>query len=443
MWEETSLRVGAGRPRILVIFVVLAVVATSPVPASGSGTLDRESWRTAEGLLPPEILEHYKAGEFANPIVEWREGYRHGGDDFRDGTRANAGRFVLDVKGTIVERATGRQPDYVIGLPFPEVDREDPQAALKILWNYYYQWWYNGNSNSLTELQWVNPDGIDREMIQEVRYLYYDAQPRELSPAQNPHNLLAQFLAKAVSPADLSGTSALAWRFRDGDKQDLMWAYVPALRRTRHVNASNRSDGFMGSDLSQDDGPFFDGKPEDFTWKLAGEAEMFRLVDPYSLRGDLTFRSQDGGWYVLRNDAPLLGHDVPTWKGLAWAPVSLALVKRNMWVIEGTPNDRYYLFGRIQLIIEKDTFEGAWNRKFDWKGELENIFINGRGVHNTPDGHTYVNAGPNSLILSESVRMRRATVAGPPADKETPFSIFRVKLAPELFDQEALLRGGK
>ena len=80
----------------------------------------------------------------------------------------------------------------------------------------------------------------------------------------NPNNFLMQFIAAATSPADLYGTTALTWRYRDSDKRDSNWVYVPALRRVRAVSPANRSDGFLGSDMSQDDGPFFDGKPEDF-----------------------------------------------------------------------------------------------------------------------------------------------------------------------------------
>jgi hypothetical protein len=43
-------------------------------------------------------------------------------------------------------------------------------------------------------------------------------------------------------------------------KRDSSWSYVPALRRVRAVSPANRSDGFLGSDVSQDDGRFFDGK---------------------------------------------------------------------------------------------------------------------------------------------------------------------------------------
>ena len=37
------------------------------------------------------------------------------------------------------------------------------------------------------------------------------------------------------------------------------------------VSPANRSDGFLGSDMSQDDGPFFDGKPEDFYRRSRGQ----------------------------------------------------------------------------------------------------------------------------------------------------------------------------
>ena len=64
----------------------------------------------------------------------------------------------------------------------------------------------------------------------------------------------------------------------------------------------------------------------------------------------------------------------PQWRGVAWAPTRPpALVKRRFWVIEGVPKDRYYLYGKIELYIDKVTYQGAWNRKFDWKGDLLGI----------------------------------------------------------------------
>jgi hypothetical protein len=60
----------------------------------------------------------------------------------------------------------------------------------------------------------------------------------------------------------------------------------------------------------------------------------------------------------------------PQWKGAAWAPHTGALAKRRHWIVEGVPKDRYYLFGKLIMYIDKTSFQGAWDRKFDWKGEL-------------------------------------------------------------------------
>ena len=142
----------------------------------------------------------------------------------------------------------------------------------------------------------------------------------------------------------------------------------------RAVSPANRSDGFLGSDMSQDDGPFFDGKPEDFTWTLKGEADQLRVVDPLSLQGKSnSVWVPAGGWRAnWAEDLKIIGYQDPTWKGLAWAPRSAALAKRRFWIVEGVPKDRYYLYGKLELYIDKETYQGAWNRKFSWQGELLN-----------------------------------------------------------------------
>src|SRR6185369_17465308 len=176
----------------------------------------------------------------------------------------------------------------------------------------------------------------------------------------NPNNLLMQFVANTTNPADLEGTAALAWRYRDPDKRDSTWAYVPSLRRTRAVSPTNRSDGFLGSDLSQDDGPFFDGKPEDFEWKLVGSGEQLRYADPLSLEGKSEVRwLPGGGWRAIWNkDIKSVGFQDPNWKGIAWAPIGPQLAKRPVWIIEATPKDKYYLYGKAQLLIDKETYQG-------------------------------------------------------------------------------------
>ncbi len=280
----------------------------------------------------------------------------------------------------------------------------------------------------------------------QTSFEYYDGTP-EAERLPNPESFLSRALTIVVSPADLNGTASLNWRYRDPTKRDLNWTYVPALRRVRAISPANRSDGFIGSDMSQDDGPFFDGKPEDFDWKLVGDTEQYRLVDPLSLAGQADSQwLPTGGWQGNWPDIAFLGYMDPKWKGAAWAPISGALAKRSFWIIEGTPKDKYYLFGKLQLFIDKETFQGAWSRKFSWQGELVNTFqvmaFLPKGF-TRPDGKVDYNQGSNMAFqCAENVKVDRATVAG---IKSSPRSGFRgrVPFDQNRFDVNALSRMGK
>jgi hypothetical protein len=108
-------------------------------------TLDQSNWQLAQDLLPTEILEHYKTGGYANPIIDFPLGLYEWPPDFKGSTEKNAGQFKISDQGSVVLNSTGEQPPYILGYPFPIIDASDPQAATKILWNYVYLTWYYGN----------------------------------------------------------------------------------------------------------------------------------------------------------------------------------------------------------------------------------------------------------------------------------------------------------
>ena len=91
--------------------------------------LNQTNWKKAEGLLPPEILKHYQNGEYVNAIVDWPAEKWNWAPDFHAGSEQNAGQFDVDDNGTIIEKGSGKQPPYLIGLPFPIIDRADPKAG--------------------------------------------------------------------------------------------------------------------------------------------------------------------------------------------------------------------------------------------------------------------------------------------------------------------------
>ena len=435
------------RPRTLLIAVAVATgIAAAPGYALEPGAMvDQSTVDQVKDLLPPEVYNHFKKGDYTNKLVDFPDARWSWDDGFEEATRRNGERLVLDEHKSPIDKDTKKRPDYIQGLPFPVIDEKDPDAGYKALWNLDYAYYTGGNSHNFTILNWVSRRGIDRSAVQDVFFLYYDGQPREYSPAKNPENFLFQFLAVTITPADLQGTSALGYRFKDPTKRDLSWAYVPALRRVRAVSPANRSDGFLGSDQSQDDGFFFDGKPEDFEWKIVGHKEALRFVDPDSIAGKTERKALPGGGWrtILFNNDRTVGFQMKDWKGVPWAPVAAGVAKRKFWVLEGVPKDKYYLYGKIELWIDDKSWAGAWNRKFSWQGELLNVY-EVTGFATAPFnaqqrwwGSTF------GLQLSENIKQDRATASGMNGPGVEPANDRRIPLEPGFFDYQTLNRFGK
>ena len=58
-------------------------------------------------------------------------------------------------------------------------------------------------------------------------------------------------LIRFLSPADVKGTGLLTFDYKD--KDDDMWLYMPALRKTRRIISSEKAKSFMGSEFSYSD----------------------------------------------------------------------------------------------------------------------------------------------------------------------------------------------
>jgi hypothetical protein len=436
--------ISRGLRTITLITCVAAWTAPARAELKPGMTLNQDTCEEAKDLLPPEIYEHYQKGEYTNPIVEFPDSAFHWDDGFAEATQWNREHLILDASKQPVDKDTGKRPDYITGHPFPDIRADDPDAGVKVIWNALYQVYNGGNIHTVSSLNWLNRTGLDRSAGQDGYFLYYDGQPRQHIPPENPNNYLSQFLAVTTSPADLQGTAALAYRFKDPKKRDLNWAYVPALRRIRAVSPANRSDGFLGSDMNQDDGNFFDGKVEDFTWKLVGQRDALRLTDPDALAGKVVRQAlPGGGWRTpFANNDRTAGFQVDDWKGVAWAPVAAGLAKRRVWVVEAVPKDRYYLFGKLQLWIDAYTYQGAWDRKFSWQGQLATTFQS-MGPPSAPfDAKERWNGQTFGYQLAENVKLGRATLAGTLPKGDVPQDL-RVPLAPSFFDYQSLNRFGK
>ena len=208
-----------------------------------------------------------------------------------------------------------------------------------------------------------------------------------------------------------------------------MWAFVPALRRVRAVSPANRSDGYLGSDISGDDGFFFDGKPEDFEWKMIGKRDALRVVDPNNVKGNLKIPPAPGGGFEVLtwDNPPMAGFEDPNWTGLSWAPINGGLARRPVWVVEGQGS---YLYGTPAWIARDGR---SWNT----------IQLAGRVVplqHARP--RRQPDLAPQVWACAENFKMNRATLGGMRADPKAPF-VRRIQIDSNIFDSQALARYGK
>ena len=74
------------------------------------------------------------------------------------------------------------------------------------------------------------------------------------------------------APADVRGTGFLTYDFGAPNKDDDQWVYLPELRKTKRIAASDKSGSFMGSDFSFAD---MTGRElAEWTYKLLGEKDV-------------------------------------------------------------------------------------------------------------------------------------------------------------------------
>lgn len=77
-------------------------------------------------------------------------------------------------------------------------------------------------------------------------------------------------LIRFLSPADVKGTGLLTFDYEKRD--DDMWLFMPALRKTRRIISTEKAKNFMGSEFTYADmtPPILD----DFSYELLGEEEV-------------------------------------------------------------------------------------------------------------------------------------------------------------------------
>jgi hypothetical protein len=80
-----------------------------------------------------------------------------------------------------------------------------------------------------------------------------------------------------LTPSDVKNTAFLTFDYSGNDKDDDQWMYLPALKKTKRIPASDKDGAFMGSDFSYAD--MTDKNLDDYHFKLLKESVIKRKDD--------------------------------------------------------------------------------------------------------------------------------------------------------------------
>ncbi len=122
------------RAKLLTIFLVYvwfcmghAVAASAEAPPAD--VIDETNWEKIEGLVPDSVLDWVKTGDFVLDLDELNFKPLDYLPAFAtEALEHNVGKYDIDEDGGIVEVTTGKPPKHIVGIPFPEVDQNDPAS---------------------------------------------------------------------------------------------------------------------------------------------------------------------------------------------------------------------------------------------------------------------------------------------------------------------------
>ncbi len=252
-----------------------------------------------------------------------------------------------------------RMEGFVAGRPFPRVDPNEPQAAMKLMYNFSYAIAFDDLDVRNFDAD-TGPISLDRPLqverhflIDHFRRLYYVGRlyvdPKPALPNSEGYHY-KETLKPLIEPFDLKGVGFLYYRYTDPAKQDDSWLYLPSLRRVRRLSTAQRSDALFGQDTDQDSYGGYAGAIAWMDWKLLGARTVLA-----------SFKSA----------LPV------TWaEGAADWAFEAEWEKREMWVVEGVSKLPQYAYGKRVLFLDKETYLVLYSDIYDRSGELWKIWIN-------------------------------------------------------------------
>ena len=301
--------------------------------------------QVAEKVLPPEVFRYVQAGDYAITVQETTDFPPFQG--YIDASLKYAGQTQIGADGELT--------NYTAGQPFPHLDASDPQAGLKIAWNFRYRHFGDTMQNQGTLRSVNNSGNIERAVENTYARMYGMYRP-------NPDNNVATWEKEGtwfrdhsvvLSPQDIEGAQQLTFHYAADANEKKGWAYDPQSRRTRSVVVSMLDSSF-GLNFMVEDYNGFNGYLSEHTWDYVGEQVV--LVPGLLQKTPPEFGGKNG-WYPL----------------IPWE-------LRKVIVLDVTPQKSGHPYGKRRLYIDRQFYSVMYAFAYDHTGAhqrtLFHVFAN-------------------------------------------------------------------
>ncbi|HUO03781.1 MAG TPA: DUF1329 domain-containing protein [Candidatus Binataceae bacterium] len=250
---------------------------------------------------------------------------------------------------------------YVAGQPFPLLDPNDPDVAVKIMWNQYLKPILTDDADLRffeCQVSPQKPGGEQQVMLMaQIGHLavYSDIGRTEVEPMPTDPDFKASGIwARAgaypvLEPADGRGAGGLRYRYWDSERADDAWIFLPGIRRVRRLNESVLSASPGLSTWDADHAGGFGAKPQEYNFKYLGQRKM--LASAHAKTSPEHPCPYDGGATACPED----------WE------------MRDLYVVEVTPRpDRTseILQSKTIVYIDGEAWFSPYVDSYDRKGEL-------------------------------------------------------------------------
>lgn len=309
--------------------------------------------------------------------------------------------YSADVK---LEKPSLNLVNYKAGVPFPNIDPNDPDAPVKIIWNYKYgrpKGDQFGSPGISTEPNFVFTlvDGVTGDIrIQRWNFsrFYLVGRVTGGPPVLGDGIIYSRHLLFAVTPHDIKGVGTFTIAYTDG-KLDDTWAYIRSVRRVRRLSGGAWVDPIGGTDELQDD-IGFNAHPAWYdSYKLLGKKWVLHVTDSQRHIGPKNTRAAwQYGKTTLADEFPRLqSGEAPYWNMLdLWMP-------RLAWVVEAIP-PHYHPYGKRIIYFDALNHNFLHQVVFDKKGDFWKIASFAAREYDTHDGVVDPRTGKPEIWIFEA-----------------------------------------